>query len=347
MITSNTISNNTGSGHRPRVALVGCGTVGAIHRARLAQEPADVVAVCDPDADALARMAEQLPTRPRLFRTEQDLLAAGGVDAVVLCTPHAHHAQQVRAALNAGVHVLCEKPFVTDEAEARALIALARRKNRALFVSYTRRSRGHARFLAAAAGRIGPITHVVATRAQPWLSVHARTWRVRNAEGGGFLLDTGASVLDLLLRLIDSPVESVDAILFRDAHAPVIGGGVDVRASLRLGFASGARADLSLLGDVSAGVERIDLFGATGSAGWAQREGAAEKHELWVRPAGGPTETGDPRVLRSPLPDAAFVAALRSGRSFGADSAPDLHDAASSLPVIALIERIYQEAVWK
>ena len=145
---------------RPRVALVGCGGVGDVHRERLVRENADIVAICDPDADALARMAALLPARPRLFRTEQDLLEAGLVDAVVLCTPHHLHARQVRAALDAGVHVLCEKPFVVQADEAEALVRLARDRGLGLFVSFPLRSLGHALFLVAAAGRIGPLQRV-------------------------------------------------------------------------------------------------------------------------------------------------------------------------------------------
>jgi len=326
----------------PRIAIVGCGHVGELHRDRLQNEPVEIVAVCDPDADALSRMAGSIRPRPRLFRSEQDLLSAGICDAVVLCTPHSRHADQIRRALEAGVHVLCEKPFVTQYEEGAELVLLAREKNLALFVSYTRRSRGHARFLQAAARRIGPLTHVIITRAQPWLPSHGRTWRVRRDEGGGFLLDSGASMLDMLLRLVDSPVDEVNADLSRQGSAEVE---VDVRTSLRLKFVNGVRADVLLIGDATEQVERIQLFGANGTAGWMLREDAP--HELYVRPTGGPSEIGDPRQYRTLLPDAAFVAALRSGRSFGPDTTPDLYDAATAVPVVALIERIFQSAAWQ
>jgi len=143
---------------RPRLALVGCGQVGELHRERLAAEAVDVVAICDPNADALSHMAARITPRPRLFRSEQDLLAAGIVDAVVLCTPHGLHAAQIEASLAAGVHVLCEKPFVTETATAVRLVEQARAANLALFVAYSRRSRGHARFLQHAAARIAPLT---------------------------------------------------------------------------------------------------------------------------------------------------------------------------------------------
>lgn len=304
-------------------------------------EPVEIVAICDPDADALSRMAARLPRRPRLFRSEQDLLTAGIADAVVLCTPHSRHAAQVRSAIDAGVHILCEKPFVTGEAEARALVAEARSRSIGLFVSFTRRSRGHARFLLSAAGRIGPLTHVIITRAQPWLQVHRRTWRAHSSDGGGFVVDAGASMLDLLLHLVGhSTVASVDAELRRQGGLEV-----DVRGSLRLSFLNGARADIILLGDATERVERIQLFGENGTAGWMLREDAA--HDLYIRPASGPSETGDAALYRTLLPDAAFVAALRSGRGFGPDVAPDMYDAASAVPVVALVERIYREATWK
>jgi predicted dehydrogenase len=317
--------------------------VGDLHRERLLAEGVEITAICDPDSDALARMAGRLPKRPRLFRSEQDLLVAGLVDAVVVCTPHATHEQQIRAALEANVHVLCEKPFVTEASSGAKLVAEARRRGLALFVSYTRRSRGHARFLLGAAGRIGPLRHVIISRAQPWYTLNRRTWRMHLGEGGGFLLDAGASMLDMLLRMVDyAPVTHLDAQLIRargDNDA-------DVDASLRLEFHGGAiRTEVILLGDTTEHVERIQLYGEDGTAGWMLREG--QPHDLYVRPGGGPSEEGDPAVYRVPSPDAAFVAALRSGRGFGPDTAPDLYDAASAIPVIGLVERIYQEAVWR
>jgi predicted dehydrogenase len=328
------------SPERPRVAIVGCGLVGELHRDRLLAEQVDIVAVSDPDSDALAQMAASLPRRPRVFRSEVDLLSAGLADAVVLCTPHGHHAEQADNALDAGVHVLCEKPFVTHYEEGRHLVRKAMRKNLALFVAFTRRSRGHARFLQHASGRIGPLTHVVITRAQPWLQTHRRTWRVHADEGGGFLVDAGASMLDLLLHLIPEPVTGVDAVLEKRGGVEV-----DVRGTIRLLFKTGQQAEILFLGDAMERVERIQLFGENGTAGWLLRED--HPHDLYVRPAGGPSEQGDPVSYRTLSPDAAFVSALRSGRSFGADTARDLYDASSALPVVGLVERILAEAVWR
>lgn len=340
---------------RPRVGLIGCGMVGDIHRARLLAEPGvEIVALCDPDADALSRLANRLPKRPRLFRSELDLLDAGGVDAVVLCTPHARHAAQIRSALEAGVHVLCEKPFVTDADEAVELVTLARALGLLLFVSFTRRSRGHARFLIQSAReRIGPLSQIIITRAQPWRERHGRTWRMHASEGGGFLLDAGASLLDMTLRLADAPIADAHAELTRPrGSADGLAFDVDVRAFVRIHFGATASnafapsATLHLLGDVAEQLERIDLFGENGTASWLLREDA--EATLYVRPNGGPTELVDAAPFRAPLPDAAFIAALQEGKAATDDEPrPHRYDAASALPVVKLVQRLYETAEWR
>lgn len=323
----------------PRIGLVGCGTVGALHAERLVAQGASVSAICDPDAEALSRMARALPYRPQLFRSEQDLLAADAVDAVVLCTPHARHSQQIEAALEAGVHVLCEKPFVTQYERGMALVQKARERNLALFVAYSRRSRGHARFLQVAAGHIGPLRFISILRSQPWLQTHSRTWRMRETEGGGFLRDAGASMLDLTLQLLSESLQSAEAELFRSGPAEV-----DVRALVRLTALSGARAELTLLGDATETLERIQLFGERGTAGWWLREDG--KGELYLRTSDGVVELPDPAAYRIATPDVAFLAALRSRRCFDGDTAPDLYAAATALPTVALVEQLYQQGRW-
>jgi hypothetical protein len=120
---------------------------------------------------------------------------------------------------------------------------------------------------------------------------------------------------------------------------------VDVRGSVRLTFLNGTRADLTFLGDAAEEIESVRLFGERGTAGWYLREDAP--FDLYLRPAGGPSEAGDPALFRTLLPDAAFVAALRSGRSFGPDTAQDLYDAATALPVVELVDRILATATWR
>lgn len=318
----------------PAVALVGCGNVGEIHRDRLLAAGARIVAISDPDADALARMAASLPRRPKLFRTERDLLAAELVEGVILCTPHGQHARQIEAALDAGVSVLCEKPFVMDLELAERLVERAKKQDRTLYVSFTRRGRGHARFLAAAAKRIGPIRQVEVLRTQPWLETHKLTWRVHPEDGGGFLLDNGVSMIDLVVHLLDEPCVGAEAILRRRGGVEV-----DIECQARVSFSSGATACLTLLGDCPETTERILLFGENGTAAWNLRDDSVP--ELYVRPAGGPTERGNSADFRALTPDEAFVAALRG------ENPPPLHDAATALPTVEIVERLFQTARWE
>jgi predicted dehydrogenase len=318
----------------PRLAIIGCGLVGNIHRERLLAAGANIVALSDPDADALARLAARLPRRPKLFRSETDLLASGLAEGAALCTPHGQHAAQIDACLDAGVSVLCEKPFVAESEAARQLVEKAAALNKILYVSFTRRGRGHARFLEQAARRIGPIRHATLLRSQPWREKHQRTWRMHPELGGGFLLDNGASLLDLLARFMNEPCVRAEGFLRRRGGVEV-----DVECEACLTFASSASATLTLLGDAPEITERILLFGEHGTAAWSLREDAPP--ELYVRPTGGPTEPGDPADHRTLSPDEAFVIALQGG-------CPEpIHDAATALPAIEMVEKIQQSARWE
>ncbi len=120
------------------VAVVGLGFMGVTHlRAYLANPQARVVAVCDavrvPVNGVLAgvsgniKKSDDIDLGPdvRVYRTTEDLLADADVELVDLCTPTPLHAPQVIAALNAGKHVICEKPLARTSAEAREILQVA------------------------------------------------------------------------------------------------------------------------------------------------------------------------------------------------------------------------------
>jgi predicted dehydrogenase len=120
------------------VAVVGLGFMGVTHlRAYLANPLARVVAVCDavrvPVNGVLAgvsgniKKSDDIDLGPdvRVYRTTEELLADADVELVDLCTPTPLHAPQVIAALNAGKHVICEKPLARTSAEAREILQVA------------------------------------------------------------------------------------------------------------------------------------------------------------------------------------------------------------------------------
>lgn len=105
-----------------RVAVVGAGAWGSNHVRTFARSPdAELVLVCDPDPAARAR-AQRLAPGARVAE-DLDAALADDVDAVVLATPAVHHATHARAALQAGKHVLVEKPLALTAADAEQVVA--------------------------------------------------------------------------------------------------------------------------------------------------------------------------------------------------------------------------------
>ena len=119
------------------LALVGCGYWG-INYARIFSElpGARVVVVCDGQADRLKDLAVRFPN-VHLTTDIDDALQHDGVDAVVVCTNAATHFDVTRRALQAGKHVLVEKPLTTISADARQLIDLAAATSTVLMVGHT------------------------------------------------------------------------------------------------------------------------------------------------------------------------------------------------------------------
>jgi predicted dehydrogenase len=119
-----------------RVAVVGAGAWGTNHvRAMSRTEGAELVMVCDPAAAACER-ALALAPKARATPDFAQVLSAADVDAVVLATPAKEHAQQARAALNAGKHVLVEKPLALDASDGQAVLAAAETHKRTLMVGH-------------------------------------------------------------------------------------------------------------------------------------------------------------------------------------------------------------------
>lgn len=124
---------------RIRAAVVGCGWAGTIHAEALrACQEADLVALCDSDLRRAGLLGQRLGVQ-RLFSSFDEMLGAVELDTVVIATPPPFHAEQVRAAMDAGLPVLCEKPLTRDVAAARRLVQLAGERRLLLAVNYNRR----------------------------------------------------------------------------------------------------------------------------------------------------------------------------------------------------------------
>jgi predicted dehydrogenase len=190
-----------------RVAVIGCGFQGELHSEILSSLPGvDLVAVADVDPARLARVADRFGVQGR-FADYRDLLSgAGPLDLVTVCTMAVHHAAMTIAALEAGAHVLCEKPMAMNVAEGEAMVEAARRAGRQLAVGFNMRFTPNARTLAdfIADGRFGrPVyTHAWAKASQvPWWGEHYR----KEVSGGGALASTAVHFLDLALYFAGFP----------------------------------------------------------------------------------------------------------------------------------------------
>ncbi len=122
---------------RVRLAIVGAGVIGKRHMAAIADTPcADLVAIADP-FPAAKTLAEE--NGIQWFAETADMLAAAKPDGVIVATPTEHHLEPVLAAMEAGAHVLVEKPITPDLAQAEDIIARSAVTGRHVLVGHHRR----------------------------------------------------------------------------------------------------------------------------------------------------------------------------------------------------------------
>jgi predicted dehydrogenase len=188
------------------IALLGTGWIMDFHaRAVLAHPGAELVAAANWREPSLHRLAGRHGI-PRVTTDWRSLAADPGVDAVVIGTPNALHAAQAIAFLEAGKHVLVEKPMATSVAEADAMVAAARRGRARLMVAHCWRFHPDVRALRARV-EAGELGEIVKTRGY---GAHAR-WGPSGwftdpgLAGGGALLDLGVHAIDTTRYLLGDP----------------------------------------------------------------------------------------------------------------------------------------------
>jgi len=116
---------------RIKFGIIGCGRIAQRHAEHISNK-GTLVAVCDTDHEKANTMAEKY--KATAYYTIEDMLkAADGMDVISVCTPNGLHAQHAIAALNAGFHVLCEKPMALSVYDCGEMIKAAERTNKRLF----------------------------------------------------------------------------------------------------------------------------------------------------------------------------------------------------------------------
>lgn len=193
-----------------RVGIVGLGGMGQGHCKRIIEKVPEMklAAVCDAHAPTSEKVGVEMKV-PH-FTAYKDLIAAKCCDAVIVATPHPLHPEISIACMEAGLHVLTEKPVSERIGTAETMVRTAERKNVKLGVIFQQRFAGpHMKALELMkSGVIGQVHRVTALipdfRTQAYYS--AGGWRATWAgEGGGVLLNQSPHMVDLLVQLVGLP----------------------------------------------------------------------------------------------------------------------------------------------
>ncbi len=245
-----------------RVGLLGYGAIGHEHnRAVQYVDGLELSAVCDLSAERIAA-AHALAPEARGYRDPAALVADDEVDLIVVSTPPSSHASWALAALEAGKHVIVEKPFAIRTQEADAVLALAAHHNKIAAVYQNRRfDADHVAIRrAVAAGRLGELFHLetfVGGYGHP-----CNLWHSDSAVSGGAFYDWGAHVLDQLLDLMPGPIAHVSAVEHKRRWLDVTNAD---HSRVTVAFTDGAEASF-VYSDLAAALKpRWYVLGTTGA----------------------------------------------------------------------------------
>ncbi|HVC79684.1 MAG TPA: Gfo/Idh/MocA family oxidoreductase [Chloroflexota bacterium] len=167
----------------------------------------DVLCVAGPDVDRCQALADAYGV-PRVVADYREMLAMPDIQAVSICVPNKFHANLAIDALNAGKHVLCEKPLAVNGAEAQRIVDAAHANDRLLMVAFNNRFSANTIALKRIVdtGALGPIHYAKAA----WLRREGIPgfggwFTTKEVAGGGALIDIGVHVLDLALYFMGYP----------------------------------------------------------------------------------------------------------------------------------------------
>lgn len=192
-----------------KVAIIGCGGIAnGKHMPSLSKvDQVEMTAFCDIIEERASKAAMEYGTKnAKVYADYKELLKDKTIEVVHVCTPNKSHADISIAAMEAGKHVMCEKPMAKTAADARRMVEAAKRTGKKLTIGYQNRFRPDSQYLKKTCeeGGLGEVyfakAHAVRRRAVP-------TWGVflnEEEQGGGPLIDIGTHALDLTLWMMDN-----------------------------------------------------------------------------------------------------------------------------------------------
>ena len=259
-----------------KTGIIGCGKVAHIHAAGLqAIEESDFTAVWSRTAKHAQAFAEQY--KVKAYSTIADMVIKGGVQAVIICTPHPFHAEVALQAMEAGAHVLIEKPLASSlrdcdimlEAASKAGVKIGMVSQRRLYEPVARVKR------AIEEGKIGKpaigTVQMLGWRDKPYYDSDAwrGTWQY---EGGGVLVNQAPHQLDILQWYM-GPIDQVFG-LWRNLNHPYIE--VDDTAVAIIKFKNGAIGNVLVSNSQKPGIfGKVHVHGNNGASVGVQTDGGA------------------------------------------------------------------------
>lgn len=324
-----------------RIGIVGMGDHGfRLAASAVEAERATLVAIAEVDGERrrTAGEAHDVPAADR-YADAEAMIDGASLDGVVIATPPTFHHDQIVAALEAGLHVCCEKPLVGTTGAARDVAERVAAGSEVLLVGYQRhwnpgyvaaRERWHG---------TGREPHFATGElVQDW-SHHfdaGSNWRTDpEVAGRGHLFSVGTHVLESMLWATGLTPASVSAEMeFFDAERPIGERRIDAQASLSIRFASGATATMADCATASTHREHLHVWDEEGGVALHGAEWGAPR--LSVIDADGTQRTPDLDYDAAPSTVEAFVEAIETG-----DPPATAEDA---LRVTALLEAAYESA---
>ncbi len=325
-----------------KTAIIGTGFMGRVHLEAVRRlEFAEAVAIAGRNVDAARRLGAGFSILT-VASDCRDILRDPAIDAVHICTPNAQHFSMAREALEAGKHVICEKPLATSVEEGEELVALAKRQGLRNCVCHNLRYYPMVQQMRRMRedGDLGETLAVQGTYFQDWLLYETDwNWRV-DAKAGGpsrCMADIGSHWFDMaehvtglrvtslcadlqtFQRTRKKPKQSVETFSNKTLRAEdYVETAVDTEDFGSVIFRMGERARGSVTASqVAAGRKNrlsIEICGTRASVAWNQER----PDELWVghRDAGNEIVIKDPSLLK---PAARSYADLPGGHSEGYD----------------------------
>jgi predicted dehydrogenase len=331
-----------------RFAIIGCGLVGRKRAAAIANLGHKTILAIDISRDRAVKLSEPLGARWGVdFRAAVE---AADIDAVVVATPHAELSAIATACLNAGKHVLVEKPGGRNIAEVSGVTEAAAAAKRVAKVGYNHRF--HPAMLKAReiadSGELGELMFIRGRYGHGGRPGYEREWRFeRSISGGGSLIDQASHLIDLARWFLGE---------FTNVHAALRtffwNAKVEDNAFLTLSTAEGRIAWLHSTCTEWKNLFSFEIYGRDGKLemnglggpynGLGGSYGVESLTFYRMLPGMGPPET---TRWEYPFPDrsweteiAEFIAAIREERR-------PVGDAAEALGNMSVIERVYQEAL--